>query len=69
MEDARKKGYVLGESVERGCMIKLIELTGKRAQATRIYKLYKLFDAIVSPLKESNDEEYIGNIRLNILAN
>lgn len=69
MDDARKKGYILNETVERERMIELIKLTGKKGQAPRIYKLYKLFDSIVSPLKESNDDEYIGNIRKTILAN
>jgi hypothetical protein len=70
IEDGRKKGYILSESVERECLIKLIQLTGKKEQALRIYKLYKLFDAIVDPRKSlDDDKEYLGNIRNVLLAN
>jgi len=67
LEDAKRKGYILDESHERGCVIKLISLTGKKEQAPRIYKLYKLFDAIVS--KEPDLAKYHGNIMKIILAN
>lgn len=67
--DSRKKGYILDDANGKESMIELIKLTGKKSQALRIYKLYELFNAIVSPLKESNSEEYNGNIRKVILAN
>lgn len=67
--DSRKKGYILDDTNGKECMIELIKLTGKKSQAPRIYKLYELFNAIVSPLKETNSEEYNGNIRKVILAN
>lgn len=67
--DSRKKGYILEDTNGKECMIELIKLTGKKSQAPRIYKLYELFNAIVSPLKETNSEEYNGNIRKVILAN
>jgi hypothetical protein len=67
LADARRKGYVLGEGNERGSVIKLIELFGKKGQAPRIWKLYKLFDLIVE--KSTIDDEYYGNIKKFILAN
>jgi len=67
IEDSRKKGYILSEKFERGCMIKLIQLTGKKQQASRIYKLYKLFDAIT--MKNGDYTEYLSNINKIILAN
>lgn len=67
--DSRKKGYVLNDANGKDCIVELIRLTGKKSQALRIFKLYELFDAIVSPLKESNSDEYNGSIRKVILAN
>jgi len=70
IEDSRRKGYVLSEESEPESMINLIKLTGKKSQALRIYKLYKLFDAIVGIKNNTNSSiERIGNIRKTILAN
>lgn len=69
MADSRKKGYVLNDANGKDCMVELIRLTGKKSQALRIFKLYELFDAIVSPQKETNSDEYNGSIRKVILAN
>jgi len=66
IEDSRKKGYRLSEQSEQGSLVKLIQLTGKKSQALRIYKLYKLFDALV---RKDDGEEQIGKIREVILAN
>jgi hypothetical protein len=67
IEDSERKGYIIKESIEPECMIKLISLTGKREQAPRIYKLYKLFSAINN--KSCSVEEKNGNIESIILAN
>lgn len=69
IKDAEQKGYTLSEESEQGSMIKLIQLTGKKSQALRIYKLYKLFDAIVSLKKDTTDDEHLGRIRKVLLAN
>jgi hypothetical protein len=68
IQDARGKGYLFcNETHERVCIIKLMQLTAKKAQAPRLFKLYKLFDCIVS--KETDRDKYIGNIQKCILAN
>lgn len=69
IEDAKSKGYSLSEESEQEVMIKLIQITGKKSQARRIYKLYKLFDAVVYIKKDTSDEEHLGKVRKVILAN
>jgi hypothetical protein len=68
IEDGRKKGYVLSDERESECMIKLIQLSGKKQQAPRLYKLYKLFDAITT-YKGGHSEERLGDIAKTISAN
>jgi hypothetical protein len=67
MSDAERKGYFLSKDDECDQMTNLIKFTGKKGQAPRIYKLYKLFSAIT---RKSDDEtEHIGNIAEALLAN
>jgi len=67
LHDARAKGYNLSEESERGCVIKLISLSGRKQQAVRTFKLYKLFSLIVD--KSRTEEEQIGSIKTYIEAN
>ena len=70
INDAKDKGYALSEESEKEAIIGLMRNIGKKAQAPRIYKLYKLFDSIVSIQKGRNmDDLGIGKIRNVILAN
>lgn len=69
IEDAQRKGYILSEESERTCLIELIKLTGKKEQAPRIYKLYKLFDSIVKAKSDDYSEEKIGDVLKSITAN
>lgn len=68
MSDAEKKGYLLKDERVSECMIKLIQIGGKKQQASRLYKLYQLFNAIVTQ-KGSDDTEEIGAIAKTIAAN
>lgn len=70
LEDSRKKGYLISDELERGRVIELIAIGGKKRQAVRLYKLYKLFDAITTYKQNKGDgEELYGSVAKAILAN